>query len=461
MTGTTTAMQTVNGRHSAEVGGTFSPCSMDQLQAWMRETQGPVRVVGGMYSVSSGALPPPGGWLLDLRSLRQVSQPEGDTIRVEAGATLRELLDALRGTGLQPGVVPLLGNFSIGAISGTPFYDLPVVCPEHAHFSTDVIAYTLVLADGSRHEVDAQNHPEQLTLLRTHQGLLGVVSEVRLRLYPTRMHTVSFESVPLATHLADPEQHRTSYLYVFPDSDAVIVERHTRHEEMALGTSDLLMHAYQRLATRLDSFCQRWVSPLWVPPLQRTLQRIAVLRTRLGGPLRLHPFDRAQIGPRLRPLALCDWQFDVSAYRRVLPDLLRLCRDHRQTHGYGPGFISVYTVPQNAAGAGYSSRESLQMSVDVVAYHPDNPRQHALEADWAALARAHGGRPSLNKNADAVLERHDVERIYGSADYARFRELCQAMDPRGRFRSPLLSRLFELPGPADPPTVPPGSRDPD
>ncbi len=442
-------MQTVNGRHAAAVGGTFTPDSVDELQSWMRQTQGPVRVVGGMYSVSSGALPPPGGWLLDLRCLRCIDPPKDGHIRVEAGATLRELLDALRGTGLQPGIVPLLGNFSIGAISGTPFYDLALVSGTHAHFSTDVVGYSLVLADGSRHVVDATHHPEQLSFLRTHQGLLGIVTDVRLRLYPTQMHTVSFEKISLEDHLADPGAHGGCYLYVFSDSDQVVVERHARHSDAALGASDLLMHAYQRLATRLDSFCQRWVSPLWVPRLQRALQGIAVLRTQLWGAMRLHPFDRAQLGPRVRPLALCDWQFDVESYRRVLPELLALCAEHRENDRYCPGFISVYTVPQNALGAGYSSREALQMSVDVVAYHPDDPRQLALETAWAALARAHGGRPSLNKNADAVLERDDIKHIYGAVGDARFRALCQAMDPLGRFRSPLLSRLFALPGPVD------------
>ena len=442
-------VQTVNGRHATQVGGTFCPRSVDELQDWMRQTQGPVRVVGGMYSASSGALPPPGGWLVDLRQLRDIDPPEGGHIRAEAGATLRELLDALRGTGLQPGIVPLLGNFSIGAISGTPFYDLAVVSESHAHFSTDVVAYTLVLADGSRHVVDATKHAEQLAFLRTHQGLLGVVTDVRLRLYPTQMHRVSFESVSLEEHLDDPEQHRTSYLYVYPDTGQVIVERHVRCSNTSLGRSHLLMWAYQHLATRLDGFCQRWVPPLWVPRFQRALQQVAVLRTRLAGPMRLHPFDRAQLGPRARPLALCDWQFDLPAYREVLPALLALCAEHQGAHAYGPGFISVYTVPQNADGAGYSSREALQLSVDMVAYHPDDPRQIALEDAWAALARAHGGRPSLNKNADAVLSRRDIAHIYGGTGFDRFRDLCRAMDPRGRFRSPLLCRLFELPGPVD------------
>ena len=438
-------LSNVNRRYSVPAPAHARPESVEAVQELVRSTSGPIKVSGGRYSVGSVPLPAEGGLLLDLSALCTVSAPDRDLVTVGAGTTMRQLLDALQPAGCLPGVVPLLGNFSIGAISGTPLYDIPVITQAHAHFSADVVGYRLVDAAGQLRSVHVDTDPELVFFLRTHQGLLGIVVEITLRVYPIAMHQVHFQRLSLDEHLADPGEHPHTYRYVYPYQGTLIAERHVRQPAALMSRSDWLMRQYQRLAGSLDGFAQRVLPQRWTSRFQYLLQYAFVLKTRWLGPGRLSPLDRGQLAPRHRSISLTDWQVPRERYLEALQGLVALCREHQRDSGLTVAFISVYFVPQSAAGAGYSSRHADQYAIDLVSYHPHHPALPALESAWAELARSLGGRVSVNKNSDHTMRAADLQHVFGETDYRRFQELCAQADPRGRFRNPLLCRLFDLP----------------
>ena len=217
-------LRNVNGRYAVRPERVVRPRDLAALQAFVRgttpeEARRPLKVVGGRYSLSSVALPSREAVVLDLGHLDTIGVPRDGQITVGAGATLRALLDVLRSAGLQTGVVPLAGNFTLGAICGTPFYESSVHTGTHAYFSTDVLEYKLVLADGSLRTVAGED--ELAFFLRTHQGLLGIVYEITLRVYPLQMHRVRFGTRSVDAHLKsnleDPSpQAQRETLWVFP-----------------------------------------------------------------------------------------------------------------------------------------------------------------------------------------------------------------------------------------------------
>jgi len=364
----------------------------------------------------------------------------------------------------------------VGALAGTALYDSAATNGD-SHFSADVLAVDLVLADGTIRTVALDTERELIRFVRTAQGLLGVVVRATLRLYPACIHLVSWARAPsLHAVLEPPTLGHARYCYIHPCSGAVITETHERvapcsaprsrapwmdalcgilfpvdtrpraeraAEAAPLPPSSAVPLLTMALARWLDHFCNAHVRMRFVPSVQWALQWLLVLSTRLLGPGRLSIYDRSVLGPARRPISLADWQFTRAQIEKVLPKLITLCRSWRDKQGVCPAFISLYYVPASSEAPGYPNPASGPLfSVDVVSYHP-----HAvatLELAWAQLAREHGGLPSLNKNADANLTAADVRALYGDAEYEQFRQLCADFDPSGRFTNGVLSALFSL-----------------
>lgn len=444
-----------------------------------------IKVMGGQFTVGSSALPSSASdhdkvvAAIDLSRMNHVtviheteernnSDPPFETYygaraKVGGGATMRQLLEKLSSTGFQPGVVPFYGNFHIGAISSTPFYDISIANDgHHSHFSTDVVEYKMVLADGSLVTVNELGMQEDdgkggiyeemdmIYFIRTHQGLLGIVYEVTLKLYPMKLHQVSFSTDHVsAFQNLNACQMKHQYMYSYPGFENFVQERHFRINEKAregIGlTSGIPMKVYQQFFKFWDSFCQIFVFfPKVVPFIQLGLQKLYVGWTSKGDEL-LSPYDRGVLAPsQNRKITLADWHFSAGMFPEAMKALNDLNNRYRRDYGVSASFISVYFLPKNLKGAGYTSKDNDRYAVDMVSYFPANDRIKQLEKDWSVIARKLGGLPALNKNPDFNLTAMDVKRIYGERDYKRFQCLCNKYDPQGLFRNQRLVDLFEL-----------------
>lgn len=105
------------------------PSDFAEVQAIVRQAfeQGQkVTVVGALHSTTECIVG--SGVVISMAKMDQVLDINvaNERVTVQAGVTLRQLCDALKGARLQPPVVLEFGNFQIGAISGTHANDTAI-----------------------------------------------------------------------------------------------------------------------------------------------------------------------------------------------------------------------------------------------------------------------------------------------------------------------------------------------
>ena len=162
--------------------------STDDVRAAVLAAQSaglPLCVLGGGHDWAGGAVRD-GGLLVDLSAMRQVAVEgtdgvEGMAARVAGGATVTDVLDAVRphGYAAAVGTVSSVGftGLTLGGGYGTliGLVGLGV---------DNVLAAEVVLADGRVVTADPHSEPELFWGLRGGGGNFGVVTEVRTRLNP-------------------------------------------------------------------------------------------------------------------------------------------------------------------------------------------------------------------------------------------------------------------------------------
>ena len=384
-----------------------------------------LRVVGAGHSFMP--LCETDGTLVSLDDLEGVLQVSADKTRAwaPAGWSLARLTAALweRGASLinQGDVNPqsLAGAIATGT-HGTG--------AELGSISTAARAFRLMLADGSVVTCSATERPDLYEAQRLSLGLLGVVTRIEIDVLPAYHLEERVESHPLDAvaerwdELAAANRHVE--FFVFPYGDQALLK--TLNPAPAEGP---LQHMTDIDDEPFRAFCEACTAtPSLTASIQPQLVPPGVKQRRVGPAYQIFPSDRT--------VRFEEMEYELPrangwpALREVIAWIRR--RELPVTFPFEFRLAAaddIWLSPFRAGpGASISMHQYAKMP------------WRDLFAEAEPIFRGHGGRPHWAKRH--TLTRRDVATLYPSAE--RFRAVCMAHDPGGKFANAHLTALFEL-----------------
>jgi FAD/FMN-containing dehydrogenase len=391
----------------------IAPCgSAEEVRAalaFAREADLEIGVRCGGHNIAGLAVPD-GGLMIDLRPLSHVRvDPEARRATVGGGA----LLGALDRAAQRHGLATTAGNVSHTGVGGlTLGGGMGWLARKHGLTCDNVVAYTLVTAEGEVIRASAEEHAELFWGLRGGGGNFGIVTEFEFRLHPV------------------PGQTLVAELSFGPDEVA---------EAMA-GWRELAATA-PREATFTASLQgdRAKLGFVWVGPRERAAERLLERLSRLA------PGREARVEePSYLELQTSDDSIEGHAVRRYwkghyLPDLpdeaiaaLLAGRDASSPNvslqAYGGAIGEV--ADEDSAFDHRGTRFEYVAAAGWTDPDLDDERRAATRADAARIAPFAKG---AYVNALSDEGQGGVRQAYGDAKLARLRALKDTFDPDNVF----------------------------
>ena len=254
-----------------------------------RERHGTVRAVGSGGSKNDCFLT--GGTALRLDRYDRVLAVEGDTVTVQAGATVGALNAALRRHGL---ALPTHGEWAGATVAGAVATGTHGGSVAHGVFSTSVKAVRIITGDG--HPLDVPRGTELFAHLGVSLGALGVISTITFECVPAFHLEMVMRPVPFERYLRDHDgESRAHEFYTavwIPTArrvitfaaDRVPAPARTRRRRERFCCATFLLAALSR-RFHLQAFPSRWFTARAVDagdriisPIQNGSRRVQLLR---------------------------------------------------------------------------------------------------------------------------------------------------------------------------------------
>jgi FAD-linked oxidoreductase len=298
--------------------------------------------------------------------------------------------------------------------------------------STAARAFRLMLADGSVVTCDAREHTDLFEAARLSLGLLGVATRIEIDVLPAYHLEEKIESHPLEEVEARwgelVRANRHVEFWVFPyNRYAILKQLNPAPSEGPLKRMNDLDDSAFRVICDLCST---------LPGLTRTLQPLivgaGVKQRRVGPAYQIFPSDRAV---RFEEM---EYEMPLDAGWAALNEVIAWVKKNKLPVTFPFEFRitagdDIWLSPFNGAP---------RLSISMHQYAKMQWRE--IFAGAEAIFRAHGGRPHWAKRH--TLTARDVDALYPQA--ARFKTVCEAHDPAGKFANAHLGALFDVAGAA-------------
>jgi L-gulono-1,4-lactone dehydrogenase len=388
-----------------------------------------VRAVGHGHSFTDAACT--GGVLLDMSRLDRVLDVdrEAGRVKVEAGIGLRTMNEAIWGHGL---AMENLGDIDKQSISGAVSTGTHGTGARFRNLSSQMEGMELVLADGTLHEVSADD-PDELRAARISIGALGVIASVTLRTVPAFSIRRLDSPLPLdealerIDDLADGSDHFE--FYVFPHTRTALLRQSERTGEDPRPANPLTRFAN-------DVVAENWVMggiarlgrarPRRIPELARFVAGRVGRSTTLDRSYRVYASQR-----RIRFT-----EMEYAIPRRHAAEAVPAVLEAAESADPGVGFpIEVRFV----AGDDSMLSPAFERDTTYVAVH--QYRGMAWEPYFRSVEEimaGYGGRPHWGKRHFQTAETL-AERYPAWEDFAAVRE---RLDPDRAFRNEYLDRVL-------------------
>ena len=351
-------------------------------------------------------------------------------VRVQAGITIHELSRTLDTHGL---ALENLGDIDVQSIAGAISTATHGTGARLRNIPAQVVALTLVLADGSTLECSPDRDPETFRAARVGLGCLGVIAEVTLRCVPAFSLHGRDAPAPLSQtlerfdELAAGNDHFE--FFVFPHTDTALTRTNNRTERSPRPRSRAVAYANDVLLTnRAFELCCRLGRrfPSRIPQISRLVTRLA------GSSERVDRSHEIFASPRLVRFTEMEYalprEHTVQAVREVMELVPR--------EGFAVPFpIEVRTAaPDDALLSTAAGRDTGFVAVHMFEGMEWEPYFRAVEAIMDGL----GGRPHWGKRhfqtAATLRTRYP--------DWDRFQAVRARLDPEGRFANAWTERVL-------------------
>jgi len=412
-----------------------NPTSIDEVVAVVRAARErglTVKAVGAGHSFTGIAATE--GVLLDLGRLDGLLAVDTERARVTlaAGTNLYQLPALLAPYGL---ALENMGDIDRQTIAGATSTGTHGTGARFRGLAAQLVAVTLVTADGSVLCVSESENAELLPAVRLGLGSLGIVVEVTVQCVPAFLlraveHPESFDEV-----LDDFDERATAAdhfeFYWWPHTDRVMTRTNTRlpgdAERRPVGpvanwVEERLM---QNGALALKSGLGRLV-PAWTPPINRFATRVYGDRDFVDRSYEVFTSPRVV---RFR-------ESEYAIPRAAVPQAVRDIRGLVERNGWRLSFpieVRVAAPDDNWLSTAYQ-RESGYIAVHQYFREDHLPYFRAIDA----LLRGYDGRPHWGK-----IHYQEAEELAGRYPrFADFTAVRDRLDPDRLFANPYLERVL-------------------
>ena len=351
-------------------------------------------------------------------------------VRVQAGITVHELSRVLDTHGL---ALENLGDIDVQSIAGAISTATHGTGARLPNIPGQVVALTLVLADGSTLECSPDRDPETFRAARVGLGCLGVIAEVTLRCVPAFTLHGRDAPAPLSQTLERFDELVASNdhfeFFVFPHASIALTRTNNRTERPPRPRSRAVAYANDVLLTnRAFELCCRVGRrfPSRIPRINRLVTRLA------GSAERVDRSAEIFASPRLVRFTEMEYalprEHTVRAVREVMEMVPR--------RGFAVPFpIEVRTAaPDDALLSTATGRDTGFVAVHMFEGMEWEPYFRAVETIMDGL----GGRPHWGKRhfqtAASLRPRYP--------DWDRFQAVRARLDPGGRFANAWTERVL-------------------
>ncbi len=420
------------------------PSTAEEIVAIVKDTArypSPVRAAGSMHSPAR-CNGDNGGTLVDMRGMSRIIEITSEFVTVEAGAEYIDVAEALRERDLQFFVNTEIGNITMGAAACTATKDSSFPNPEIlGQVGSYVTGVRLVAPDGTIRALTQQADPEEMRLIRSSYGLLGIIFEVTMRVKPLTAQSVRHVNLTV-------DQFEAALPGFIADEYAIMMYFHPHADMITVELRKEVPEQPPRMQWRWRLRNAFWRK--WGPFIALTIKRIAPtsgIRSALEHyhlrvirrALRLlvhgtHSWPDAQIvryphDPGRVRYVFSMWAFDEAGFPDLLRKYFAFCQDYYKRTGFKCDLPHVgYRIAKDNNAHFSYSQDSTVMSLDPVS--TGGERWHEFLRVYNDFCSEAGGSPLFNQTK--FLTPEHVRRSFGDRVevFAAARRKC---DPQGRF----------------------------
>ncbi|WP_405135225.1 D-arabinono-1,4-lactone oxidase [Nocardia sp. NBC_01388] len=387
-----------------------------------------VRVAGSGHSFTDTVLTD--GTLMRLNKLDKILSVDraAGLVRVEAGATLNAVSNALHPMGL---AFPNLGDIDVQSVAGATATGTHGTGAKLQNLSAALQSVELMLADGSRVELNEQTDPDGWRAARVNVGALGVVTALTLQMAPSFVLEGVERPLPVEEVLEDLDTYVDGNehfeFYMFAHSPLAMTKRNNRVQlpEQPRGKavdwfSDILLSNYT-----FDALCKltRRSSSL-IPYVQRAAAFAGSYRRQVERSYRVFATTRL--------FRFTEMEYAIPREHSV--DAIREIKDLAKHFDTVMPIEVRWVAPDDAFLSPAGGRETCYIAVHQYQGMDYEPYFRACER----VFDRYNGRPHWGKRHFQTAE--TLSRRY--PEWEKFADVRKRFDPQGRFTNAYIERVL-------------------